>query len=342
MSDLKIIYSQEEIEMDHPYAKPHIEAGMKLHGGFNEQGEYISPRTLHRWPAIKAWRENLKNRGFPLLNADSELLARDNYPNYEQQKFLIQNGFSNVFYAQITLTGIIEGRGKMLATFDAPDFQEIIDEDISATTLGHLNKGLLRCHGWDEGGRKSTGEGGHDKMWFAVRDVIARPAEKLHWGPDMNNEGASSIFGNPEDSIISPMHQMILNLLMNVLMIEIRAESFFSFNNRLFLDPELFADQREKAIHASEIVDRIRQDEQPHVAYLQLVASEFRSYTIKTKDGGKISGAEIVDPLWDKLIEYHTDFFYENTKKNTDRQIAKALEDKGKQNILSEYQRLAG
>jgi len=339
MSDLKLIYTQDEIEQDHPYAKPQVEAGLKLHGGFDEQGTYISPRTLHRWPAIKAWRQNLNNRGFPLLKADTELLQNENHPNYPQQKFLIQNDFSNIFYAQITITGLVEGRGKMLTTFNAPDFQDIIEEDISGTTLAHLNKGLLRTHGWDEGGRDERGEGGHDKMWFAVRDVIARPKEKLKFGP--TEGGMKPPLVDPENSIISAFHQTILNLLMNVLMIEIRAESFFAFNKQLFLDPELFPEQRAQAEHASILVDRIRQDEAAHVGYLQLLVSEFRSFTIKTKDGGKISGTEIIDPMWDTMVEYHADALHRATCDTTNSQIEGVLKKAGKLETLKEYYRLA-
>jgi len=54
----------------------------------------------------------------------------------------------------------------------APDFQNIVVEDISNTSLGHLNKGLLAAHGYDEGGQKALGIGGHDDMWFAVRDAL--------------------------------------------------------------------------------------------------------------------------------------------------------------------------
>jgi hypothetical protein len=60
----------------------------------------------------------------------------------------------------------------MLAQAVAPDFQDIVVEDISNTCLGHLNKGMLAAHGWDEGGTKAQGIGGHDDMWFALRDAL--------------------------------------------------------------------------------------------------------------------------------------------------------------------------
>jgi hypothetical protein len=46
----RLTYSADEILADHPYAKPHVEAGYTLHGGFDAAGKYISPRTLNRWP----------------------------------------------------------------------------------------------------------------------------------------------------------------------------------------------------------------------------------------------------------------------------------------------------
>ena len=59
----KLSYSREELMADHPYARPHEEAGYRLHGGFDADGQYISPRTLHRWPAVGPGRAALKRRG---------------------------------------------------------------------------------------------------------------------------------------------------------------------------------------------------------------------------------------------------------------------------------------
>ncbi len=36
----RLTYSREEILADHPYARPHMEAGYRLHGGFDTQGRY--------------------------------------------------------------------------------------------------------------------------------------------------------------------------------------------------------------------------------------------------------------------------------------------------------------
>ena len=37
----QLVYSEEELMRSHAYAKPHVEAGHRLHGGFDEAGRYI-------------------------------------------------------------------------------------------------------------------------------------------------------------------------------------------------------------------------------------------------------------------------------------------------------------
>jgi hypothetical protein len=299
----KLSYTREEILADHPYAKPHVEAGYRLHGGFNEKGDYVSPRTLVRWPAVEAWQQQLKERGAPLIDATQKLLKRGPYPSTDQQKFLLGNGFGETLWNSLTITGVIEARGAMLAQAVAPDFQEIVVEDISNTCLGHLNKGMLAAHGWDEGGQKALGIGGHDDMWFAARDAL------FGKGKYPLPEVPPSI-GRPETGRRMPqipqLHEEWILLLMNVLMIEVRAESFFKFCQTVMRDPENFRDNREAGFYAAELVERIRVDEAIHVAYLATVISELRSFTIKTVDGGTMTGAELIDPVWDQMIVWHS------------------------------------
>ena len=42
-----------------------------------------------------------------------------------------------------------------------------------------------------------------------------------------------------------------------------------------------------------------------HVAWLRAAISEFRSFTIKAVGGTEISGAEILDPVWEKMVHWH-------------------------------------
>ncbi len=306
----KLIYTREEIEAEHDYATQHVECGLRLHGGFDEDGNYLTPRTKHRWDAINAWHEQLKKRGVPIVEATTKLLTEPNFPNVDQQILLLKNGIEQSFWDSLTITGLIEARGKALADVTAPDFQNIVVEDISGTALGHMNKGLLSAHGWDEGGMDS-GIGGHDIMWFAARDLV--------FGKDKYPipEAPASIGREKDDRemlALPPECEGLIAFLMNLLMIEVRAERAFDFYERVISCDEVFTDRRREAEHAVLLVDRIRQDESVHVAWLRAAISEFRSFTIKTVDGNEASGADILDPVWEKMVHWHAVEMHETTR----------------------------
>lgn len=297
---MTLVYTTEELLADHAYAEPHVEAGYRLHGGFDAEGRYISPRTLNRWPAIRAWTRALQFRGHDLVDSSQALMVRGNFPNVAQQGLLLKHGLAQTLWDSLSVTGVVEARGRMLATVEAPDFQAIVDEDISATATCHLNKGLLRAHGLDEGG---DGEiGGHDKMWFAVRDMLFGAHAFPH--AEAPESLAKPDLGRQMPTIPADHERWIL-LLMNVLMIEIRAENFFNFCTAVMRDPNNFADRRAVAMHAADLVDRIRQDEASHVGYLTAVISELRSFTYVTEDGARVSGAAFIDPVWRGMVEWH-------------------------------------
>ena len=298
----KLIYTPEEIEAEHDYATPHIECGLALHGGFDDQGRYISPRTKHRWEAVKAWRQALVQRHQPLVEATTELLTEENFPSVPQQIHLLKHGIEQSFWDSLSITGLIEARGRALADVVAPDFQKIIQEDLRETALGHMSKGLLRAHGWDEGGLPGSGIGGHDVLWYAARDLLFGkdkypiPEAPTSIGREKNEQ---------EMLQLPPEYEMLIAFLMNLLMIEVRAERAFDFYEKVIRSEEVFLDRRKEAATAVTLVNRIRQDETVHVAWLQVAISEFRSFTIKSLDGGTVSGAEILDPLWEKMVHWH-------------------------------------
>jgi hypothetical protein len=301
--DARLRYSRDELMASHPYARGHEAAGYRLHGGFLADGAYVSPRTLTRWPAVRAWGEALKGRGFPLIDASRDLLMRQGYPTFDQHKLLLREGFGQPLWNSLSITGIIEARGQALCNVIAPDMQRLIAEDVADTATGHLNAGLLYAHGADEGGDPAKpGEGAHDTMWFAARDLV------FGKGAYPIPEAPASIARPVEDREMKQLpegYEQLIKFLMNVLMIEIRAESFFSLCCRLFRDPDLFADRRADAELAAQMVERIRTDEAIHVGYLQVLISELRSFTWKTPDGGKVAGAQILDPVWARMVEWH-------------------------------------
>lgn len=301
---MQLRYSTEEILADHPFARLNQFGQRRLHGGYDAEGRYLSPRTFGRWPAIEAWRDNFLKRGGELIDASTRLLHAPHYPNLAQMKLLLNAGVTLPLWNSLTTTGIIEGRGKMLATITAPDFQPLVEEDISETASAHLNRGLFVAHGLDEGGDGVSDVGAHDQMWYLARDLVL--GENAHPIPEIPERAGRPGADGREMPQIPPPYEALLKQLMNVLMIEIRAERGFAFNVELMRDPEAFPDRREDAERAATIIDQIRQDEASHVAYLQLFVSELRTFHFKTPDG-PVEGKSFIDPVWASIVAWNSE-----------------------------------
>ena len=164
-----LVYTEEELLRDHPDLTPHVVDGRRMHGGFHPDGSYQPPRALVRVPALDAWTEALRARGGGPLDADSSLLGGVRLPNVEQSRVLLRNGLGQTFWNTLTITGKIEARGRLLAEVEFPSLAPHIVHDISMMAIGHLGKGLLKAHGWDEGGitHPEIGAiGAHDRAQF--------------------------------------------------------------------------------------------------------------------------------------------------------------------------------
>ncbi|MCZ6710089.1 MAG: hypothetical protein O7B25_06990 [Gammaproteobacteria bacterium] len=297
-------YTEAELNTEQEYARPHQVDGRRLHGGFDADGRYVPPRSKGRVQAIDAWIDALRGCAGELFDADSTLLAGPRMPSVEQQCLLLREGVGRPFWNGLTITGKIEGRGRILAEMDFPDLQEIIVEDISELALGHLTRGLLVAHGIDEGGEPDKGIGGHDVMWFVARDIamgagaypdveppesIGRPEAGKRWMPE-----------------VAARYEGMLSFLMNLLMIEFRAEIGFANTQAILRTGDLFAGRRAQAEEAAEIIERIRTDEEIHVRSLRLYLGELRELTIKTIDQSTIPAAGFVDRFWEGLVHWAT------------------------------------
>ena len=88
-----------------------------------------------------------------------------------------------------------------------------------------LNKGLLEAHGLDEGGEPRRGIGGRGEMWFTLRDLAF--GETTFPKPE-----APARIGRPDQEAtlvpeIEPRFERAIAFLMNLLLIEFRAELNF-------------------------------------------------------------------------------------------------------------------
>jgi hypothetical protein len=296
--------TRDELLRSHDFAREHVAAGRRLHGGFDEEGRYMPPRLLVREPAIAAWSDALRARGGAPLATDASLLANAGATTEAQQKLLLQEGLGQTFWNLLTITGEIEGRGRLLAQTVLPELQQAVVEDVSDWAIGHLNRGLLEAHGLDEGGEPELGIGGHDVMWFALRDLAFGP---VSFPPPE----APARIGRPDEAArlvpeIPLRFERTVAFLMNLLLIELRAELNFGFSERLLRDPELFVDRRPQACEAADLVGRIRDDERLHVESLRLYLGELRAATFRARDGATLAGAAVVDRLWAGIVRWWT------------------------------------
>ncbi len=336
-----LVYSREQILSNHAYATPHEAAGYRLHGGFDEDGAYHSPKTLHRWPAVRAWQAQLKGRDWPLIDASQSLLSHGTFPNLEQQALLLKHGLGQTFWNALTITGTIEARGQALCEFPAPDWQDVVVEDISETCTGHLAKGLLYAHGADEGGDPAIPDvGAHDAMWFAARDLVfGKDAYPLCEIPDSIARPDTT----PPFPELPEAQGGLLSLLANVLMIELRAEAFFAFSCAVFRHRDTFPGLNDQCELAAQMVERIRIDEAIHTAYLQTTISELRSFNLKTLDGSTVPGHELIDPFWDDVVRWHaTTVFEENAKRSRATLVPQIQALPDGEAVLAEFEALGG
>jgi len=106
-----LLLSREEIVRSHDYVRPHVEAGYRLHGGYVATGEYRSPRTLVRGPAVERWAEALVGNGGELIDVSRSILPTPTWPNLQQSRLLMEKGLDRTLWNLLTATGIVEARG---------------------------------------------------------------------------------------------------------------------------------------------------------------------------------------------------------------------------------------
>jgi hypothetical protein len=297
-----LVFTEAELMLDHPDLAPHIVNGVRMHGGFHPDGTYQPPRALVREQALAAWEAALVARGGAPLAADASLLGGARVPSIDQQRVLLRHGLGETFWNSLTITGKIEARGRLLAEVNFPDLAPHIVEPIDEMAIGHLGKGLLRAHGLDEGGM--PGIGAHDAMWFVARDLAFGVDAYPDIDPPDNIARPES--GQRFMSELPPEIEGFLSLLMNLLIIEFRAEIGFAATQAILRTPDLFVGRRAEAEEAAEIIERIRTDEDIHIRSLRLYLGELESVTFRTVDGGTIAGRALIDRFWDGLVQWAT------------------------------------
>ena len=310
MANLQLEWTEDELLATHPVAEPLIAGGVKCHGGFDDNGNYVSPRTKNRWPAIENWQAQREaDFGTPLL--DIELSAwPESYPNVAQAKYLLKEGVREPIIATLTRIGTVEGFGAMIRYSNIPNMQACFDDDIKGTAMTHLDRGLYEAHARDEAGYED--EGGHKQMWFAARDVaFENPVTEDQTQLMLERMGISApgSGGAPDPELIRKTLmgmrvfddvdfdlEMLIARMASLLLIEISAFHVFAWAEEVLSDTDLVAGEEA----AARLVSYIRGDESPHVAYLKTVLSEMRDRTFVGESGKKYAGTEIIGKLWER------------------------------------------
>jgi hypothetical protein len=309
---LQTEYSPDELLASHDYAEPLFAGGRRCHGGFVDDGTYVSPRTKGRVPAIEAWQQQHHDQfGTDLLGVPLETWPEP-YPNAAQSRYLVEQGIPRPIIATLTRIGTVEGFGSVIRNSVVPDLQSALAEEIQGTAMAHLQKGLYEAHARDEAGHGD--EAGHNEMWFAARDIafenpvsedetqrmlvrmgVASPGGAV---PDVAAMRAAAMANRVLPDDIDFDLEALVERMTRLLLIEISAFHLFAWAETLLSDDELVAGDGE----AARLVSYIRSDETPHVEYLRTVLSEMRDRTFVGESGRQYAGADMIGRIWDRAL----------------------------------------
>ena len=337
MANLQLEWTEQELLASHPTAEPLVAGGVKCHGGFDDGGAYVSPRTLNRWPAINNWQAQREaDFGTPLLDIDLSAWP-ENYPNVAQAKYLLSEGVRDPIISTLTRIGTVEGFGAMIRYSNVPQMQALFDDDIKGTAMTHLDRGLYEAHARDEAGYED--EGGHKQMWFAARDVaFENPVTEDQTQLMLQRMGINNPPGSNAPIDMEAVRkqleamrvfqdidlnlEMLIQRMASLLLIEISAFHVFAWAEEVLSDTDLVAGERA----AADLVSYIRSDESPHVAYLKTVLSEMRDRTFVGESKKKYPGTQIIGELWERAKAESLGPRREQNLKVTLKEIEHALE----------------
>jgi hypothetical protein len=293
----RLVFTRDELLSSGDYDAPLIAGGVRCHGGFEADGRYRSPRTLHRAPAIAAWQARLAHEGTSLIEIPRALMPPQ-YPNVAQSALLLRHGVRDPIVRTLTIISIVEGFGAIIRDVRVPDLGALVVEGVEGTALAHLGAGLFEAHARDESGFKD--EGGHKQMWEAARD-LALEKPKIPGDVLMRMMGRTgSRARRPERPfpMLDEKLERMLALMTQVLVVEVFAEGTFAWGVELLSNPEVSAAPEA----AGDMVRFVQADEKPHVEYLRTALSELRASRLRTVDGGTIAGREVVDGLLHRIL----------------------------------------
>lgn len=303
MATAQLEFTEAELLADATVVEPLTVGGVRCHGGFDQDGRYVSPRTRFRVPAIEAWgARHGEQFATGLIDMPLDRWAKT-VPNEAQARFLIRSGVPEPLMASLTRIGTVEGYGANICLLKPVDLQDRFVEDITGTAIAHLGHGLFEAHGRDEAG--FGGRAGHRDMWFAARDLaFGRGIDELdveamlaRMGLGRGRPGAGTSRLLPAD--IPADFEFMVTLMVRVLFIELSAFHTFAWAEAWMGDTELVGGDGE----AARLVSYIRADETPHIDYLRTALSEMRDRTWVGESGRTYAGSSMLERIWTPLLD---------------------------------------
>jgi len=337
--------TEHDLLSTHEVVEPLIADGHVCHGGFDDTGAYVSPRTLHRVPAIQAWGD-AHTTAF-----DTELvdIGLDSFPGHSptvaQATLLIGSGAPEPIISILTRIGTVEGFGALLRHAPVPTMQPLFAESIDGTALAHLDRGLIECHARDEAGFES--EAGHRDMWFAARDIaFERPVtedqtelmlERMGINAAASGSKAATFVRKwPDDTSLEL--EVLIERLVRLMFIEIAAFHTFVWAQAVLGNDDLVAGDGE----AARLVSYIRADETPHVGYLRVALSELRDRTIVGDTGRHHRGADLLAAIWEPAVADQRGARRSELERLVAREVHHSLAGRSDEaDLLAEYESLA-
>jgi hypothetical protein len=299
-----LTWTEAELLANHDVEEPLVADGVRCHGGYLHDGTYVSPRTKNRVPAIQGWQQSHRERfGTEILDAPIDLWPEP-FPNVAQTKYLLREGVRLPTITSLTRIGTVEGFGGLIRSVHPGDLQRFFAEPIGGTALAHLDCGLFEAHARDEAGHDD--EAGHNKMWFAARDIaFEHPVTEDETQTMMQRmgipvpaprSGAAAV----EQLLprLDPALESMLRRMIGLLFIEISAFHTFAWAESVLSDTELVAGDGE----AAQLVRCIRADETPHVDYLRTALTEMRDRTFVDVEGKHLAGTEVITTIWQNAL----------------------------------------
>jgi hypothetical protein len=342
MVDLATEYTTEELLATHPIAEPLVVAGVRCHGGFGEDGAYVSPRTRFRTGAIEAWQQHhTETFGTEILDVPLDTWP-EHYPNAAQAKYLLAEGVRDPLVATLTRIGTVEGFGAVIRTCNVDNIQQFVEEDVTGTALQHLDRGLLEAHARDEAGFGD--EAGHKQMWYATRDIAFEhplSADEEQSLIERTTLGRAAPGADPTrpggiDDLDASLGALIERMT-RILLIEFSAYRAFAWAEEVLADVGLVAGDGE----AARLVSYIRQDESPHVGYLRTALTELRDRTLIDRSGRRHPGQKIIGGFFDYAFDQSVGANRQAAVDSARSEVERALEgNRRRASILEQFHAL--